>query len=82
MRVRGSINYNNTLIEITEQNLRELLFKHDEEGTKIMVTILIEEKELTFGEDAIHELKLVQVSDPINQDLGAVEEMIKSATNS
>ena len=80
MRVRGSVNYNNEIIEITKDNLTQLLFQHTEEGTKVMVTLSIEDQELTFDGTSINELKLVQVSDPITTELLAVEKKIKSVT--
>lgn len=82
MRVRGSVNYNGDIIEITKENLTQLLIQHsdDVQNTMIMVTLLIDGQELTFGKPSIHELKLAQVEDPITQELDAVEEKIDEAT--
>ncbi len=81
MRVRGSVNYNNTIIEITEKNLTQVYFQHDESGNQIMVTLLIDEEEVTFDDTSIHELKLVQISDCLIKKLDTVEEKIKNATS-
>ena len=81
MRVRGSVEYNNTIIEITEKNLTQIYFQHDSITTQIMITLLINEKEVTFDGTSIHELKLVQISDCIIKKLDTVEAKIKSVTS-
>ena len=63
MRVRGSVNHNGIIIEITKKNFTQLYFQHDSVTTQIMLTLLIDEKEITFDGTSIHELKLVQISD-------------------
>lgn len=80
MRVRGSVNYNNDIIEITEKNLTQIYFQHDEATTQIMVTLLINNEEVTFDGTSINELKLVQISDCVIKKLDLVEEKIKSVT--
>lgn len=81
MRVRGLVEYNNTIIKITEKNLTQIYFQHDKSGNKIMVTLLIDEEEVTFDGTSIHELKLVQISDCIIKKLDIVEEKIKNVTS-
>lgn len=69
------------IFEITDQNLTQVYIQHDESGNQIMVTLLIDDEEITFDDTSICDLKLVQISDPIIKELDIVEEKIKGVTS-
>lgn len=81
MKVRGVVNYEGKIIEITEDNLFQVYFLRTESDTTIIITLIVDGLELTFNQDSIHELKFVQISDSIQHKLKVLESEIDGCTN-
>lgn len=62
MKVTGTIIHNGLPIPIDEFTMDQLIFQHKEGKTQLLLTTLIDGEPLTFQEDQIKELKIVQIT--------------------
>ena len=62
MKITGTIIHNGLPIPIDEFTMDQLIFQHKDGKTQLLLTTLINGESLTFQEDQIEELKIVQIT--------------------
>lgn len=62
MKISGVITHEGLSIPIDEFTMDQLIFQHKDGKTQLLLTTLINGESLTFAEDQIEELKIVQIT--------------------
>lgn len=62
MKIQGIINHEGIQIPVDEITMDQLIFQHKDGKTQLAITTLIDGKPMTFREDQIESLKVIQIT--------------------
>lgn len=62
MKIKGTILYQERTIKIDENTLDQLIFQHKNGKTQLVITTLIDSKPVTFNQEQIQELTVIQIT--------------------
>ena len=68
MKVKGTILYQERTIKIDENTMDQLIFQHKDGKTQLVITTLIDGKPITFNQEQIKDLTVIQITNTDTND--------------